>query len=174
MISHRAAGPTLPAPVGVLSEPALAMASRTGAGVPLKRLAQASGLSATDRLLVTGSIPAEVLADLARGGAAALTLVQPGRPYPNPDRADVVWVLSLDDAAAFEQRLRLAFRCLAPGARLLAELCTPDAISDAPAVAARLRHQGLELVRIEVLKPAVVLVRGCAPVEHCRHQRRAA
>ena len=150
------------------------MASRTEAGVPLKRLAQASGLSAADRLLVIGRIPADALGELSRGSAAAVTMVRPGGPYPNPDRADVVWVLGLDDAAAIEPRLRLAFRCLAPGARILVELCATDGMADAPTVAARLRHQGLQVVRIEVLKPAVVLVRGCAPVRHCQQQRRAA
>ena len=142
----------------------------TPAGVSLKRLSQAAGLCRADRLLVSGFLRAEALAALTATGASAVTLVRPDRPYPNPERADVVWVLGVDRDDAIEPRLGMALRCLAPGARLLIELCTADTSRQAAALAALLRRQGMETVRVEPLRSGVVLVRGHAPAQ----QRRAA
>ena len=143
----------------------------TPAGVALKRLSHASGLRRVDRLLVSGVLQAEAVAALAATAASVVTLVRPDRPYPNPDRADVVWVLGIDrDPDGTERRLEIALQCLVPGGRLLIEVCTLDASEQAGAIAAHVRRRGIETVCVEPLRSGVVLVRGQAPAQ----QRRAA
>lgn len=140
------------------------------AGVTLKRLSQASGLRPGDRLLVTGILRAESLVALGATGASTVTLVRPDRLYPNPERADVVWVLGIDREEALDRPLKTALRCLAPGSRLLIELCTVEAADAAAAIATHLRRRGIGTVRVEPLRSGIVLVRGCVPAP----QRRAA
>jgi hypothetical protein len=142
----------------------------TPANVPLKRLSQASGLRVVDRLLVLGVLQAEALAALTATGASSVTLVRPDRPYPNLERADVVWVLGIDREEVLERRLTMAVRCLAPGGCLLIELCTVEAAEHSAAIAAHLRREGIERVRVEPLRLGSVLVRGYSSA----HQRRAA
>ena len=145
-------------------------AARTPAGIPLKRLVQASALQRSCRLLVTGVLAEDALAALVATGVASVTLVRPFHPYPDPQRADVIWVLGLDREETLSVRLGTALRCLAPGGRLLLELCGMGADQQAMSLAVRLRYHSLATVRVEALRPGVVLVRGNAPA----HQQRAA
>jgi hypothetical protein len=140
----------------------------TPAGVLLKRLSQAAGLRRVDRLLVSGFLHADALCALTATGVSAVALVRPDRPYPNPERADVVWVLGVDRDDAIEPRLGMALRCLAPAARLLIELCTIESSRQASAIVALLRRRGIETVRVEPLRSGVVLVRGHAPTQRRR------
>ena len=140
-------------------------AARTPAGASFERLSQASGFQLTDRLLVIGILPTETLGALVASGASSVTLVRPGQPYPSPAQADVIWLLDIDRIELITLRLRTGVRCLAPGARLLIELSTIDSAREAGRLAARLRVQGLEAVRIEELHPGLAIVHGCAPAQ---------
>jgi hypothetical protein len=148
---------------------ALTNAVRTPAGISFERLSRASGLQITDRLLVMGILSAEALGALIAMGTSAVTLIRPERPYPSPAQADVVWLLDIDRMDVMTPRLRTGLRCLASGGRLLIELSAAESAAEAGSLAARLRFQGLQSVRIEELRPGVALVRGCA-----RPQRRRA
>lgn len=139
--------------------------ARTPAGVSFERLSQASGFQSTDRLLVIGILRTETLGALVAMGASSVTLIRPEQPYPSPAQADVVWLLDIDRIEVIMPRLRTGLRCLAPGARLLVELSTVDAAAEAGLLAARLRVQGLEAVRIEELHPGIAIVHGCAPAQ---------
>ena len=136
--------------------------ARTPAGASFERLSQASGLQITDRLLVMGILSAEALGALIAMGTSAVTLIRPERPYPSPAQADVVWLFDIDRMDVMTPRLRTGLRCLASGGRLLIELSAAESAAEAGSLAARLRFQGLQSVRIEELRPGVALVRGCA------------
>lgn len=140
----------------------------TPAGISVKRLAQASGLEWTDRLLVNGILQGEAVTALAATGVSAVTLVRPDRSCPRPERAEVVWLLGVDRVNGTEQRLGSALQCLVPGGRLLVEFITSGPAQRAAALAALLRRRGMEAVRVETLHADVVLVRGRAPAQRRR------
>jgi hypothetical protein len=116
-----------------------------------------------------GILSAEALGALIAMGTSAVTLIRPERLCPSPAQADVVWLLDIDRMDVMTPRLRTGLRCLASGGRLLIELSAAESAAEAGSLAARLRFQGLQSVRIEELRPGVALVRGCA-----RPQRRRA
>jgi hypothetical protein len=145
----------------------LTNAATTPAGVSLQKLSDASGLRFTDRLLVIGVLQTEALGALT-ANASAVTLVRPDRPYPNPERADIVWVLGINREQALDQPLETALRSLAPGGRLFIELCTVEAAEKAASIAIHLRHRGIQGVRIKALRSHIVQVGGHAPAQRRR------
>lgn len=155
-----------PAPASALA----AMPQPRPAQLSLKRLAQATGLSPHDRLLIIGVVDGEALAGLVRFGVASLAVLHPQRPCPSWERADVVWLVGIGDAGTAAEPLGLAHRCLAPGGRLLVELCTAHAAAGAADLAGGLVRRGFSIVRTERLNPCISLVRGRAPCEPLRHR----